>query len=715
MRRTSLAFVICLSLGFAVWGSAATVAKPARPVAGSANRTAGHRTADRRAASRRCPSGAVTRTTPARTRRGWILLGQRRIRASVGRGRAGRARAFAFSAGLSGKVSSIHVYVDARSRATRLMVALYANSGCRPGSRITDGSQTIARGRHGHSRKGHRRAAGWRVVRVRGAHIASGRTYWLVVLGKGGVLRFRDRSSRRCSSLSSKRGRMRSLSTAWRSGTTVGSCAISAYAAGSRRHPATSSPGPGGTKGTVGSPGPGNTPSPPGSPPVPPPSRFANLWVSTSGGSCVRQGTPGAEVAAHDCGSLNAAYHAASCGDTINIDAGHYPDQPLNDKSALDNCAQNVVIEGAAGLSRSQVVIGNDNGNSIDAGDVGFGASNWTLQNLTVASNIAVQECKYGETPCSPFTHNITINDIQGGSLFVWAPNMTIENSDFGPCYNLVSLPAGAKNNNSVSGPTFSPNPSIMCNENIKGFGQNTLFKNNVVHDFLDDDSDPASDHFECMFIGQDTDVTLDGNEFYDCQIYSIFIQNAGPGPMTIENNEFWAGQGGMGGCAADRQCPAENSGGIAHDTVTFADNNPASASSGDILLRYNSFDPCCGIAQEGSSLGSNVRVEGNILGGPAAGGCISGVAFSYNLWLGGGDGGPCGTGDVATASNPFVSSGKSGATADDLHLRCGTQAQNLVKSNASDYQLNFDIGGNARNPSGPRDAGAAAESSCGT
>jgi hypothetical protein len=553
------------------------------------------------------------------------------------------------------------------------------------------------------------------MVKVRGARISSGRTYWLVVLGKGGVLRFRDRSSRRCSSQSSKPRRMLSLPSSWRRGRTVGACAISAYAAGARLGSRGHGPGSPGSTGSPGSPGPPGSPGSPGGPPPPPASPFANLWISTHGGSCTRQATPGREIASQDCGSLNAAYQAASCGDTINIDAGTYPDQPLNDKRALDSCSRNVVFEAGPGLNRSQVVIGNDNGNSIDAGDFALGASNWTIQNMTVAANIAVQECKYGEAPCSPSTHNITINAIQGGSLFIWAPNMTIENSSFGPCYNLVSLPAGSNNNDSVPGPTFSPDPSVRCNQNIKGFGPGTVFANNTVHDFLDDNSDPASDHFECMFIGQDADVTLDGNKFYDCQIYSIFIQNAGPGPMTIENNEFWAGQGGMGGCRADRQCPPENSGGTAHDTVTFGDNNPAGAPSGNILIRYNSFDPCCGIAQEGSSLGSSVRVVGNILGGPAAGGCISGVAFSYNLWLGGGDGGPCGTGDVATSANPFVSSGRSGATLDDLHLKCGTQAQNLVKSNASDYQLNFDIDGNARNPSGPRDAGASAEKSCGT
>ena len=132
------------------------------------------------------------------------------------------------------------------------------------------------------------------------------------------------------------------------------------------------------------------------------------------------------------------------------------------------------------------------------------------------------------------------------------------------------------------------------------------------------------------------------------------------------------------------------------------------------MLIRYNSFDPCCGIAQEGSSLGTNIRAVGNIWGGPTAGGCISGVSFSYNVWQSGA-GGPCGPGDATISANPFVSTGKSDAARNDLHLKCGTQAWNFVRPNTADYQLDYDIDGNPRNANGPKDAGASAEKSCGT
>jgi Protein of unknown function (DUF4038)/Putative collagen-binding domain of a collagenase len=448
-------------------------------------------------------------------------------------------------------------------------------------------------------------------------------------------------------------------------------------------------------------------------PPAPPPSATstANLWISPSGGSCTRQTTAGAEIPAQDCSSMNAALQAARCGDTVNFVAGSYPDQALKDNSALDNCSSNVVFEAAQGLNRSQVVIGNDNGSSIDSGDSGAGgASNWTLQNVTVAANINLLPCPYTSNAgaCSTVAHNVTINNIQGGSFFAWIPNLTIENSNFGPCYNLVSLPAGSKNNNSTPGPTVSPDPSVHCNQNIKGFGPNTVFENNTVHDFLDDNSDPAFDHFECMFIGGDQNLTIEDSKFYNCQIYSIFIQNAGTGPLLIQNNWFGPGLGGMGACTSNGNCPSPTGGGSNNWNVTDGDNSGSPAST-NVLIRYNSFDPAAGFSNQSNASvnsGSTWRFVANIMG---QGGCQSQFSYSYNLWQ---SGGPCGTGDVATTTNPFVLSGQKDSP-DDLHLKCGSAAENIVASGSGDSALSTDIDGLSR--TWPSDAGASVEKSCGT
>lgn len=48
----------------------------------------------------------------------------------------------------------------------------------------------------------------------------------------------------------------------------------------------------------------------------------ANLWVDSSGGSCVRQASPATYVDAAACSTVQAAYNAAGCGDTVRVRAG---------------------------------------------------------------------------------------------------------------------------------------------------------------------------------------------------------------------------------------------------------------------------------------------------------------------------------------------------------------------------------------------------------
>jgi len=55
----------------------------------------------------------------------------------------------------------------------------------------------------------------------------------------------------------------------------------------------------------------------------------ANLWIDTTGGSCTRSSSPAAYSDSAACGSLAAAYSAATTGDTIGVENGTYGDQSL--------------------------------------------------------------------------------------------------------------------------------------------------------------------------------------------------------------------------------------------------------------------------------------------------------------------------------------------------------------------------------------------------
>jgi hypothetical protein len=118
-------------------------------------------------------------------------------------------------------------------------------------------------------------------------------------------------------------------------------------------------------------------PPPPGPPPPPPPSLppvgTANLWVSSTSGSCSRQAAPGSFVAAQACSSFAAAYAAASSGDTVGVTgtlgpqlfAGSYDSSQAAGTKAI-------TFRGSAGNLVRQVHSGSPNitydGLNVDAG-----------------------------------------------------------------------------------------------------------------------------------------------------------------------------------------------------------------------------------------------------------------------------------------------------------------------------------------------------------
>ena len=186
MRRACLALGVWLSLGAAAWVAAAAWGRPVDFAGMTAARSVHDKRTGKHAPRNRCPAWAASPTHPVATAGGWLLLGQRRIEPTMGQSPPGVAQAFSFKAGMTGEVSSIHVYVDSRDRARRLMAGIYSSSGCRPGSRLTSGSlmMRLTRAHRGRTPR-HRRAhagGGWRVVSVHGATIVSGRD----VLARGG-------------------------------------------------------------------------------------------------------------------------------------------------------------------------------------------------------------------------------------------------------------------------------------------------------------------------------------------------------------------------------------------------------------------------------------------------------------------------------------------------------------------------------------------------
>jgi Right handed beta helix region len=149
------------------------------------------------------------------------LLGDTAVEAQHDTLVPGRMEAFRLPAHASGRAAKLRLYLDARSTATRVLVGLYRNHRRRPRALLATGS--ILAPRNG----------AWNSVALAHAvRLVRGRSYWLSVLGEGGVLRYRARLHGRCRSEASIRADLSALPSAWSASRILrhAHCPISAYA-----------------------------------------------------------------------------------------------------------------------------------------------------------------------------------------------------------------------------------------------------------------------------------------------------------------------------------------------------------------------------------------------------------------------------------------------------------------------------------------------------
>jgi hypothetical protein len=111
------------------------------------------------------------------------------------------------------------VYVGSESTATSLVVGLYSDRGGHPGNLLAGGVNPSPT------------AGAWNQVALDSSpSVSSGSTYWLVLLGLGGRLAFRDENpgTANCSEISAE-GDLTSLPATWTSGPRWTTCSASAY------------------------------------------------------------------------------------------------------------------------------------------------------------------------------------------------------------------------------------------------------------------------------------------------------------------------------------------------------------------------------------------------------------------------------------------------------------------------------------------------------
>ncbi len=149
------------------------------------------------------------------------LVGDPTTEASVDTDSAGAAEAFLYTASTTGTVTSLSLYIDLSSAATKVVSGLYSNTAGNPGSLLTQGTVTSPT-------KG-----AWNTVVVPPVGITAGSAYWIAVLSPlgSGTIAFRDRASGG-GSQSSSQNSLTALPATWSPGTKWSTSSMSAYASG---------------------------------------------------------------------------------------------------------------------------------------------------------------------------------------------------------------------------------------------------------------------------------------------------------------------------------------------------------------------------------------------------------------------------------------------------------------------------------------------------
>ncbi len=350
----------------------------------------------------------------------------------------------------------------------------------------------------------------------------------------------------------------------------------------------------------------------------------ANLWMDTNGGTCTRNATPAAYSDAAACSSMDAAYQAASGGDTIRMKAGSYGGESIQRKVSLEslspacttsnttNCVTftpdctsvNCVVMDAnlLVLGWNIRLLGNGARHSLGSSNWLIYYLNWTIDNLPLADRT-----RYG---IGEGLHALTF-------FVTGARDITFKNSEVGPflaCYGTSQtrrtvdgadticpndppyFPFGSAtwaNSGSTNSDAYEPKvgpDGTITNSKPTGVTLDGLY----FHDMNSANakngdqagsapSGGASRHMGCLFLVSVSDFTLRNSIFRQCVVYDIQIQDFTTtdccgqqyGPLTdftFENN--WFGQSVNG--AGQTGTSTETVGGTACGTSFSCQTNSA-------------------------------------------------------------------------------------------------------------------------------------------
>ena len=257
----------------------------------------------------------------------------------------------------------------------------------------------------------------------------------------------------------------------------------------------------------------------------------ASLYVSPGGSDAA------ACTAAAPCQSFDRAYHVAHPGDVVEVAAGGYGDQTINDDPSKDGQAAPVWIRAAAGTTPQ-------------ISDLLSYASNVRYTGFKVV--VGQPDVRGG--------HDVTVEDMQATNFYITGAvrSVTFRGGDYGP---YVSTGGGAQIKTATAGGD-DPDPAAQP--------QDIVIDGVYMHDYTVPSGSSA--HLDCLHVFYHARLTVRNSRFENCKHYGILLGSNGAGQSegdVIENNFFGgsevAGFGLRGGPGEDfdNVVVRYNSGGI--------------------------------------------------------------------------------------------------------------------------------------------------------
>lgn len=378
----------------------------------------------------------------------------------------------------------------------------------------------------------------------------------------------------------------------------------------------------------------------------------ANLWVDADGGTCTRSGSAVTYSTGAACGSLDAAYDAASAGDVVVIKSGSYSGQTVTGTKS----SPGVSFVGESGVSLASLSEQGDyvslTGVEVDSGSA-HGASAYVSADHVALSGV----------------------DLHGSY-----PGLYVEDATYVSWSDSELGEANATGGERVCGQDVEP----LTLDNAQGVTVDGVAFHPQDRDETNNGCSANGFHLETIRIDSGTSDVVVRNSTFDsgdhANTSTVFITQPGAGTdphdLTFEDNFFGSNDSSPGAFDVS-------------STVGTCE---------DVRVAYNTILSGTGAWQCATM--TDVAWVGNLATRPSYADC-PGTSFAYNVWQDQFDS-SCDASDTWVSGTRFATDAL-GLTGDGFHITSGSPA--VSAGDPSDCPAT-DHDGDAR-PNGTCDAGA--------